>query len=186
VIVDLGDQDDRERRCVLMGESPVQAWERFPLSGPTRSPRTCWSVRVYCCDMRICNEVGKSTRRSPAWLSRRERLPTDVIAAINFGRDNSLPIAIHGGGHNGPGLGSMERGAGHRQMRGVRVDRATRTAQVEAACTQGDVAGGWHQIDHRRDAKTSGSHGAIPPVLPAISCASAGRGEARAAGWCGR
>ena len=28
----------------------------------------------------------------------------DVIAAVNFGRDNGLPIAIRGGGHNGPGL----------------------------------------------------------------------------------
>ena len=32
----------------------------------------------------------------------------DVIAAVNFGRDNKLPIAIRGGGHNGPGLGSVE------------------------------------------------------------------------------
>ena len=28
----------------------------------------------------------------------------DVIAAVNFGRDNKLAIAIRGGGHNGPGL----------------------------------------------------------------------------------
>ena len=28
----------------------------------------------------------------------------DVMAAVNFGRDNKLPIAIRGGGHNGPGL----------------------------------------------------------------------------------
>jgi FAD/FMN-containing dehydrogenase len=27
----------------------------------------------------------------------------DVIAAVNFGRDNDLLIAIRGGGHNGPG-----------------------------------------------------------------------------------
>jgi len=34
----------------------------------------------------------------------------DVIAAVNFGRDNKLPIAIRGGGHNGPGLGSVDDG----------------------------------------------------------------------------
>ena len=32
----------------------------------------------------------------------------DVIAAVNFGRDNKLPIAIRGGGHNGPGLASVD------------------------------------------------------------------------------
>ena len=28
----------------------------------------------------------------------------DVMAAVNFGRENNLKIAIRGGGHNGPGL----------------------------------------------------------------------------------
>src|SRR6186713_2917981 len=30
---------------------------------------------------------------------------TDVKAAVNFGRENNLLIAIRGGGHNGGGLG---------------------------------------------------------------------------------
>ena len=30
----------------------------------------------------------------------------DVIAAVNFGRDQGLLVAIRGGGHNGPGFGS--------------------------------------------------------------------------------
>ena len=34
----------------------------------------------------------------------------DVITAVNFGRDNKLPVAIRGGGHNGPGLGSVDDG----------------------------------------------------------------------------
>jgi hypothetical protein len=65
----------------------------------------------------------------------------DVIAAVNFGRDNSLPIAIRCGGHNGPGLGSVNDGLviDLSHMKGVRVDPATRTARVGAGCTQGDV-----------------------------------------------
>ncbi|WP_229681722.1 FAD-binding oxidoreductase [Neoroseomonas lacus] len=65
----------------------------------------------------------------------------DVIAAVNFGRDNRLPIAIRGGGHNGPGLGSVNDGLviDLSSMRGVRVDPTTRTARVEAGATQGDL-----------------------------------------------
>ena len=65
----------------------------------------------------------------------------DVIAAVNFGRDNGLPIAIRGGGHNGPGLGSVDKGLviDLSPMKGVRVDPETRTARVGAGCTQGDV-----------------------------------------------
>jgi hypothetical protein len=65
----------------------------------------------------------------------------DVIAAVNFGRDHGLPIAIRGGGHNGPGLGSVDDGLviDMSRMNGVRVDPAARTARVGAGCTQGDV-----------------------------------------------
>jgi FAD binding domain/Berberine and berberine like len=65
----------------------------------------------------------------------------DVIAAVNFGRDNKLPIAIRGGGHNGPGLASVNDGLviDLSRMNGVRVDPAARTARVGAGCTQGDL-----------------------------------------------
>jgi hypothetical protein len=65
----------------------------------------------------------------------------DVIAAVNFGRTHKLPIAIRGGGHNGPGLGSVINGLviDLSSMKGVRVDPEVRTARVDAGCTQGDV-----------------------------------------------
>jgi len=65
----------------------------------------------------------------------------DVIAAVNFGRDNDLRIAIRGGGHNGPGLASVDDGLmiDLSGMRGVRVDPTARTVRVAAGCTQGDV-----------------------------------------------
>ena len=67
--------------------------------------------------------------------------PADVIAAVNFGRDKKLPIAIRGGGHNGPGLGSVDDGLviDLSTMKGVRVDPKNRTARVGPGCTSGDV-----------------------------------------------
>jgi len=65
----------------------------------------------------------------------------DVMSAVNFGRDNNLLIAMRGGGHNGPGLGSCDGGLviDLSAMKGVRVDPTARTARVGAGCTQGDV-----------------------------------------------
>lgn len=65
----------------------------------------------------------------------------DVITAVNFGRDNNLLVAVRGGGHNGPGLGSCDDGLviDLSAMNGVRVDPDARTARVGPGCTQGDV-----------------------------------------------
>ena len=65
----------------------------------------------------------------------------DVVAAVNFGRDGGLPVAIRGGGHNGPGLGSVDDGLviDLSPMKGVRVDPASRTVRVGPGCTSGDV-----------------------------------------------
>src|SRR5262245_66091927 len=47
----------------------------------------------------------------------------DVMTAVNFGRENGLLIAVRGGGHNGPGLGSCNDGLviDLSLMKGVRV-----------------------------------------------------------------
>ncbi|MCA9878446.1 MAG: FAD-binding protein, partial [Thermomicrobiales bacterium] len=65
----------------------------------------------------------------------------DVIAAVNFGREQRLPIAIRGGGHNGPGLGTVEGGLviDLGLMRGVRIDPDARTARVEGGARLGDL-----------------------------------------------
>ncbi len=34
----------------------------------------------------------------------------DVMASVNFGRENNLLVAIRGGGHNGGGLGLCDEG----------------------------------------------------------------------------
>jgi hypothetical protein len=65
----------------------------------------------------------------------------DVIAAVNLGCTNNMLIAIRGGGHNGPGLGSCDDGLviDLSAMKGVRVDPANRTVRAGPGCTQGDV-----------------------------------------------
>ena len=65
----------------------------------------------------------------------------DITAAVNFGRDLDLLIAIRGGGHNGPGFGSCDDGLviDLSMMKSVRVDPATRRVRVDPGCTSGDV-----------------------------------------------
>lgn len=82
-----------------------------------------------------------------AMIERRPRLiarccdVADVIAAVNFGRDHGLLVAVRGGGHNGAGLGSCDGGIviDLGRLKGIRVDPWSRTIRVEAGCTQGDV-----------------------------------------------
>ena len=65
----------------------------------------------------------------------------DVIAAVNYGRENSLLTAIRGGGHNGAGLGTCDDGLviDLSRMKGIRVDPVTKTVRVEGGCVWGDV-----------------------------------------------
>jgi FAD/FMN-containing dehydrogenase len=65
----------------------------------------------------------------------------DVISAVNLARERGLTLAVRGGGHNGPGLGSCDDGLviDLSRMRGVRVDPAQRTVRVEGGCVWGDV-----------------------------------------------
>jgi FAD/FMN-containing dehydrogenase len=65
----------------------------------------------------------------------------DVIAAVQFGREQKALIAIRGGGHNGPGFASCNDGLviDFSRLKSVRVDPKTRTVRVEPGCTQSEV-----------------------------------------------
>ncbi|HEY7350304.1 MAG TPA: FAD-binding oxidoreductase [Ktedonobacterales bacterium] len=67
----------------------------------------------------------------------------DVIAAVNFAREQKLTLAVRGGGHNGPGLGVCDDGLviDLSGMKGVHVDPVARTARVAGGCT-------WGEVDH--------------------------------------
>src|SRR5713101_5234935 len=66
---------------------------------------------------------------------------TDVIAAVTFAREEGLLLAIRGGGHSGPGLGSVNDGLviDLSLMKSVHVDPRTQTVRVDPGCTSGDV-----------------------------------------------
>ncbi len=75
------------------------------------------------------------------WLIVQCRDAADVVAAVNFGRENGLTIAIRGGGHNGAGLGTCDNGLviDLGKMRSVRVDPQSGTVRVQGGATWGDV-----------------------------------------------
>src|SRR5580704_9830597 len=65
----------------------------------------------------------------------------DVIAAVNFGRQNNLLTAIRGGGHNVGGRALCDDGLviDLSRMRSVYVDNATRRVRVQGGATLADV-----------------------------------------------
>ena len=65
----------------------------------------------------------------------------DVIAAVNYGRNQGLVIAVHGGGHNIAGNAVCDDGLmiDLSLMNSVHVDPATKRAYVGPGATLGDV-----------------------------------------------
>ena len=77
--------------------------------------------------------------RSPALIARCHDV-ADVMAAVRFGAQEDVELAVRGGGHNGAGLGTCDDGLviDLSPMRGVRVDPRARVAQVEGGALLGD------------------------------------------------
>ena len=67
----------------------------------------------------------------------------DVIAAVNFGRQNSMLVAIRGGGHNAGGLGVCDDCLviDLSLIKYTRIDPVARTARVGGGCA-------WGEVDH--------------------------------------
>ncbi|MCP9237467.1 FAD-binding oxidoreductase [Lewinella sp. JB7] len=67
----------------------------------------------------------------------------DVLAAVDFGRHNGIPVAVRGGGHNGGGLGVCDDGMviDLSGIKFVRVDTDNRTVRVGG----GNL---WGEVDH--------------------------------------
>src|ERR671936_669935 len=71
----------------------------------------------------------------------------DVVAAVNFGREQGLDIALRCGGHNGPGLGSVDDGLviDLSGLKTITVDPDSRTATIGGGCLLGDVDAATHE-----------------------------------------
>lgn len=65
----------------------------------------------------------------------------DVMAAVEFGRENNLLTAVRGGGHSAGGMGICDGGLviDLSRMKNVHVDPKAKTVRVAAGCVWGDV-----------------------------------------------
>jgi len=82
----------------------------------------------------------------------------DVIAAVDYARENGMPIAVRGGAHNVAGLSTCDGGVvvDLGPMKGIRVDPATRTVHAQPGLR-------WAEFDHETQAfglaTTGGTNG---------------------------
>ena len=83
--------------------------------------------------------------RHPVLVARCSSI-ADVQAALEAGRRARVPIAVRGGGHNGPGFGTVDGGLviDLSPMHMVEVDPRRRTARVQGGATWGMVDAATH------------------------------------------
>src|SRR5262249_53614688 len=70
----------------------------------------------------------------------------DVVACVDYARENDIPLAVRGGGHSAGGLGVWDDALGIdlSGMRAVEVDAANRTVRVQGGATLGDMDAATH------------------------------------------
>ena len=77
--------------------------------------------------------------RSPALIAQCASA-ADVVAAVNFARENDLLVSVRGGGHSAPGYATCDDGIviDLSPMKGIEVDPEARTARADAGMTWGE------------------------------------------------
>ncbi|MGH7687711.1 MAG: FAD-binding oxidoreductase [Candidatus Dormibacteria bacterium] len=70
----------------------------------------------------------------------------DVVAGVNFARENGLDLSVRGGGHSAPGFGTNDGGVviDLESMHDVNVDAAAQTASVGGGATLAQMNDGAH------------------------------------------
>ncbi|OBK97494.1 oxidoreductase [Mycobacterium asiaticum] len=83
--------------------------------------------------------------KRPAVIARC-RSATDVASALEFARTSNLDVAVRGGGHNGPGFGTVEGGVviDMSPMNRIEVNPDRRTVRVQGGATWAAVDAATH------------------------------------------
>jgi FAD/FMN-containing dehydrogenase len=78
--------------------------------------------------------------KRPGMIARPATLE-DIAKIVALGRDQDLPLAIRGGGHNGAGLGTVDDGIviDLTMFKDIQVDPVARTVRVGGGATWGEV-----------------------------------------------
>jgi FAD/FMN-containing dehydrogenase len=78
--------------------------------------------------------------KRPALIARCEG-PADVVASINFARDNNLLVAVRGGGHSISGKSVCQGGLmiDMSNMNSVRINGNAATARADGGCLEGHI-----------------------------------------------
>ncbi|MDX1522291.1 MAG: FAD-dependent oxidoreductase, partial [Anaerolineae bacterium] len=84
-----------------------------------------------------------AVNRYPALIVRCQT-SRDVLLAVNFASDHSLPVSVRGGGHNTPGLAVRDDALmiDLSAMKGLEVDPVRRVARAEPGLTIGEFIRG--------------------------------------------
>src|SRR5687768_8838973 len=77
--------------------------------------------------------------RKPVLIARC-KTADDVVAAVNAGREQNLPLSVYGGGHSVPGHAVVDAGLciDLRGMKGIDIDPEKRIVRAEAGLTWGE------------------------------------------------
>ena len=116
-------------------------------SGPSETAITSFLSTLRGKAIRPADPDYDAARRVyNAMIDRRPRLivqcadVADVIACVNFAREEGLAPAVRCGSHSVPGFGTCDDGLviDLSRLKGIRVDSFRRTARVDGGCTWGD------------------------------------------------
>src|SRR6478736_4060827 len=73
---------------------------------------------------------------------------TDVVTCVNFARENSILLAVRGGGHNAGGLGIADEALviDLSLMKEISIDKISKTVKVQGGCLLKEMDAATHEV----------------------------------------